>query len=100
MKQSRFGSWLAIILGTLYFVVPLIGTFEFSLRMRRGEYSLDAYRVVLADPNFQATFGYSTLIALCAIVLGVLLVVPTATGSSCACRGCGRWSSSSPSCRW
>lgn len=78
MKQSRFGSWLAIVLGTLYFVVPLIGTFEFSLRMRRGEYSFDAYRVVLADPNFQATFGYSTLIALCAIVLGVLLVVPTA----------------------
>jgi putative spermidine/putrescine transport system permease protein len=46
--------------------------------MRRGEYSFDAYRVVLADPNFQATFGYSTLIALCTIVLGVLLVVPTA----------------------
>ncbi len=58
--------------------MPLIGTFEFSLRMRRGEYSFDAYRVVLADPNFQATFGYSTLIALATIVVGVLLVVPTA----------------------
>ena len=28
--------------------------------MRRGEYSFDAYRVVLADPRFQASFGYST----------------------------------------
>ena len=46
--------------------------------MRRGEYSFDAYRIVLADPNFQATFGYSTLIALATIVVGVLLVVPTA----------------------
>ena len=42
--------------------MPLIATFEFSLRMRRGDYSFDAYRVVLADPHFQATFGYSTLI--------------------------------------
>lgn len=67
-----------MILGTLYFVIPLIGTFEFSLKMRRGEYSFDAYRVVLGDPNFQATFGYSALLALCTIVVGVLLVVPTA----------------------
>lgn len=78
MKQSKFGSWLAIIVGTLYFLVPLIGTFEFSLRMRRGEYSFDAYRIVLADPQFQATFAYSTILALATIVVGVVLVVPTA----------------------
>ena len=78
MKQSRLGAWLAVIVGSLYFLVPLIATFEFSLRMRRGEYSFDAYRVVLADPQFQATFGYSTLIALATIVVGILLVVPTA----------------------
>ena len=63
MKQTRLGSWIAIIIGTIYFVVPLIGTFEFSMRMRRGEYSFDAYRVVFADPKFQETFAYSTLMA-------------------------------------
>ena len=78
MKRSNLGSWIAIAVGSLYFLIPLLGTFEFSLRMRRGEYSFDAYRVVLADPNFQATFGYSTLIALATIVVGVLLVAPTA----------------------
>jgi putative spermidine/putrescine transport system permease protein len=78
MKHSRLGPWIAIAVGVLYFVVPLIGTFEFSLRVRRGEYSFDAYRNVLADPRFQATFGYSTLLALATIVVGVLLVVPTA----------------------
>ncbi|MGH6927614.1 MAG: ABC transporter permease, partial [Dongiaceae bacterium] len=57
---------------------PLIGTFEFSLRLRRGEYSFEAYRIVLADPRFQATFAYSTFLALATIVVGVLLVVPTA----------------------
>ena len=78
MKRSRFGPWLAMILGTLYFVVPLIGTFEFSLRMRRGEYSFDAYRIVLGDPHFQASVAYSTSLALATIVAGVFLVVPTA----------------------
>jgi putative spermidine/putrescine transport system permease protein len=78
MKTSRLGPWLAIILGAIYFLVPLIATFEFSLRMRRGVYSFDAYEIVLADPKFQASFGYSALIALATIVLGVLLVVPTA----------------------
>jgi len=78
MKQSKIGSWLAIVVGTLYFLVPLLGTFEFSLRMRRGEYSFDAYRIVLADPQFRASFSYSTLLALATIVVGVVLVVPTA----------------------
>ena len=29
MKQAKLGSWIAIIVGSLYFIVPLIGTFEF-----------------------------------------------------------------------
>ena len=78
MRRSRLGAWLALAIGGLYFLVPLIGTFEFSLRMRRGVYSFDAYRVVLTDPDFQATFGYSTLIALLTILVGIVLVVPTA----------------------
>jgi putative spermidine/putrescine transport system permease protein len=78
MKQSKIGSWIAVIIGMLYFIVPLICTFEFSLRMRRGEYSFDAYRVVFADPAFQATFLYSTLMGLITIVIGIALVIPTA----------------------
>lgn len=76
MKTNRFWSWLVFILGAAYFIVPLIATFEFSLRMRRGEYSLDAYASVFADPRFHATFGYSTLIGLFTIVVGVLVIVP------------------------
>ncbi|YBV96576.1 ABC transporter permease [Phyllobacteriaceae bacterium JZ32] len=78
MKPQRIGAWIAFAIGAIYFLVPLIGTFEFSLRMRRGEYSFDAYRVVFSDAAFQATFAYSTILALMTIVFGVLLVVPTA----------------------
>jgi putative spermidine/putrescine transport system permease protein len=78
MKAGRLWSWLFFALGVLYFALPLIGTLEFSLKMRRGTYSLDAYWVVLSDPRFQQTFLYSVLMALATIVVGVLLVVPTA----------------------
>ena len=54
VAMSRIWAWIAFAIGMIYFFVPLIGTLEFSLRMRRGVYSLDAYRVVLADPRFQA----------------------------------------------
>ncbi|HZS31947.1 MAG TPA: ABC transporter permease subunit [Methylomirabilota bacterium] len=78
MRRASLRAWLVLLLGALYFVVPLVGTFEFSLRYRRGVYSFEAYRIVLADPRFQATFGYSTALALATIVVGVVLVVPTA----------------------
>jgi putative spermidine/putrescine transport system permease protein len=77
-KQAKIGAWIAFVLGTAYFIIPLIGTFEFSLRLERDHYSFEAYRVVLTDPRFLASFGYSTLMALITIVIGVVLVVPTA----------------------
>ncbi|SEM73088.1 putative spermidine/putrescine transport system permease protein [Loktanella fryxellensis] len=76
--MTKFLAWTAILLGCLYFALPMIGMAEFSLSMRRDAYSLDAYRVVLADPRFQATFLFSLAMALVTIVFGVLLVVPTA----------------------
>ncbi|MGE5264983.1 MAG: ABC transporter permease [Acidobacteriota bacterium] len=77
MKRFPFWSWLWIILGILYFFLPLLGTLEFSLRIRREAYTLDAYQIVLSDPNFRNSFTYSTVLALGTIVFGLLLIVPT-----------------------
>ncbi len=78
MTERRLWSWLAVVLGGLYFLLPLVGMVDFSMRMQRDGYSFEAYRVVLADPQFQQTFGYSVVLALLTIVLGILIVVPTA----------------------
>ena len=78
MKLQKFGAWFAILFGSTYFFLPLIATFEFSLRMRRGTYSFDAYRAVFSDVNFRDSFSYSIMMALLTIVFGMLLVVPTA----------------------
>ena len=76
--NHRLAAWLVMLAGVFYFFVPLLGTFEFSLRYLRGVHSLEAYRIVLADPRFGATLTYSTVLAMATIVVGVILVVPTA----------------------
>ena len=78
MKSSKIGAWAALIFGALYFIVPLLATFEFSLRLKRGEYSFEAYRIVFSDSVFQQAFLYSMILALVTIVIGIVLVVPTA----------------------
>jgi putative spermidine/putrescine transport system permease protein len=77
-RKSSPWAWLVFIIGAIYFLLPLIATFVFSLRMVRDTYSFQAYRIVLSDPRFQQTFGYSVVVAIFTIILGVLLVVPTA----------------------
>jgi len=77
-RKSSVWAWIAFAVGAVYFLLPLIATFEFSLRMERGVYSFKAYEVVFGDPRFQQTFLYSVTVAVFTILLGVLLVVPTA----------------------
>jgi putative spermidine/putrescine transport system permease protein len=76
--MMRFLSWSALLFGLMIFILPLIGMTEFSLKMRRGVYSLDAYAAVLQNAQFQETFLYSITLAIATIIFGVLLVVPTA----------------------
>ncbi|OIQ76282.1 spermidine/putrescine ABC transporter membrane protein [mine drainage metagenome] len=78
MSAKRIWAWFFILFGMVYFLLPLFGMFQFSLKMLRGRYSFEAYRVVLRDPQFQTTFGYSVVLALLTIVIGTLIVVPTA----------------------
>lgn len=78
MRPTRLWAWLILALAASYFLLPLIATFEFSLRMLRGRYSFEAYSVVLADQQFQATFLFSVMMAVATIAIGVVLVVPTA----------------------
>ncbi|SKA32658.1 ABC transporter permease [Consotaella salsifontis] len=78
MKGSRLGPTIVILVAAAYFLLPLMATFEFSLSMIRGVWSFEAYRVVFADPEFRHTFTFSVVAAVAAILLGALLVVPTA----------------------
>jgi len=78
MKRFPLWSWIWLILGLIYFFLPLFSTIEFSLRMIKGRYTLEAYREAFADPRFYQSFGYSLVWSLLTMVFSLLLVVPTA----------------------
>ncbi len=78
MKSTKFWSWLIFALGVVYFILPLLATFEFSLRIRREGYTLDAYSIVFADPRFQQTFLFSIVVGICTIIVGLIITVPAA----------------------
>jgi putative spermidine/putrescine transport system permease protein len=78
MRRVNIFAWFIFILGIIYFFLPLFATLEFSLRMKKGIYSLEAFRVAFQDPKFYLNFGYSLMWALLTIFFSLLLVVPTA----------------------
>lgn len=77
MRKSFWrGLWL--VLGGLYFIVPLLATAEFSLRAGPGRYDFSAYVTILRDPQFRASFLLSFGLALETIALALALLIPTA----------------------
>jgi len=77
-RFNSIWSWLWFIVGTLYFVLPLYATLDFSLRMERDTIGLKAYSVAFSDPKFVETFVRSNLLAVITIIVSILLIVPTA----------------------
>lgn len=77
-RRGNVSSWVIFGLGFLYFFLPLFATLEFSLRMVKDRYTVEAYRAAFSDPRFYQSFGYSFLWALLTIAVSLLLVVPTA----------------------
>src|SRR5512136_131380 len=79
MKRSGVvWNWFWMILGILYFFLPLVATFVFSLKAKLGVLSFKAYANIFNDPAFVYNFSYSVLWAVLTIVVGILLFVPTA----------------------
>ncbi|MGQ0847586.1 MAG: ABC transporter permease [Actinomycetota bacterium] len=62
----------------MYFLLPLLATFYWSLRAEKDVLGFEAYRRIFADPNFLRTFTESVINAVVAIVLSLLIIVPTA----------------------
>jgi putative spermidine/putrescine transport system permease protein len=77
-KRSSIWAWLWLLIGTVYFFVPLFATLQFSLKAKKDQLSLTAYQNVLQSPAFFESFGFSFRTALLSIAVSALLVVPTA----------------------
>jgi putative spermidine/putrescine transport system permease protein len=78
VAKNRFWSWLIYLAAALYFLLPLAATFYWSLRAEKDKLGFEAYRRLFADANFLPAFSESIVNAIAAILLGLLIIVPTA----------------------
>ena len=78
IRKLNVWGWIWFIAGALYFFLPLIATFEFSLRAKKGVLSLLAYQRVLQDPQFVRTFSFSIGMGVLTILASLILIAPTA----------------------
>ena len=76
-RKINLWGWVWILMGVSYFFIPMIGTFAFSLRAKKGVLSLLAYQRVLEDPQFVRTFGFSIGMGVLTIIASLLLIAPT-----------------------
>ena len=77
-NRGKLWAWFIMFLGVLYFFLPLIATFIFSLKARLGELSFQAYTNIFRSPTFLYNFGASVVWAILTIIVGILIFVPTA----------------------
>jgi putative spermidine/putrescine transport system permease protein len=77
-RGGQVWAWFWMILGILYFFLPLLATFLFSLHAKKDVLSFLAYQNVFRDRAFVYNFSASALWAVLTIVAGVLIFVPTA----------------------
>jgi putative spermidine/putrescine transport system permease protein len=82
MKLTRIWWSIVFLLGFLYFFLPLVGTFEFSLGHPIGPVhappTLDYYTGTLGTSQFWDSLGYSFIVGFITIIVSIGLIVPTA----------------------
>ena len=82
MRRTRFAWWVVFVIAALYFFVPLVATFIFSLGNPLGNGapppSLEAYGTILASPDFWGSLTYSFIAGIVTIIVSIGLLMPTA----------------------
>jgi putative spermidine/putrescine transport system permease protein len=73
---GRIGSWIVFIIGVTYFLLPLLATLLFSLRLQPFGRAYE--NVLVRDPRFVSSLIYSGVVGTLTIILSILIIVPTA----------------------
>jgi putative spermidine/putrescine transport system permease protein len=68
---------IVLVLGALYFIVPIACTVKFSVEQGHQGFGFDAYRQIFDDPTFRHTLWFSVQLAFETTIVTMLLMVPT-----------------------
>ena len=76
-RRMPISGVVVLLIGTLYFIVPIACTIKFSVEQGHQGFGFDAYRQILNDPTFRDTLWFSVQLALETTIVTMVLMVPT-----------------------
>jgi putative spermidine/putrescine transport system permease protein len=76
-RRMPISGIVVLVIGALYFIVPIAATVKFSVEQGHQGFGFGAYRQILDDPTFRHTLWFSVQLALETTVVTMLLMVPT-----------------------
>ena len=77
-RRPRVWRGVVLVLAAVYFLVPLIASFVFTVKVPDGGFSLDAYGQIFAAEGFGTSLLLSLGLGIATIVLVLLLTLPAA----------------------
>ena len=74
-SRGALWAWIVFLIGAAYFLIPLLSTFEVSMRAKP---LFAAYTNAFADARFAGSLLYSFVIGVVTVLVSIALIVPTA----------------------
>jgi putative spermidine/putrescine transport system permease protein len=79
LPKPNFGLNGVMVLGLLFFTIPIISSILFSVQVGDGTYTIGAYQRMLSDPLMIASIWLSAQMTILTVLIILLLMVPTVT---------------------
>jgi putative spermidine/putrescine transport system permease protein len=76
-RRMPISGIVVLLIGALYFIVPIAATVKFSVEQGHQGFGFQAYRQIFDDPVFRHTLWFSVQLALETTVVTMALMVPT-----------------------
>ena len=77
-RRSHRGFWVVVFLAGVYFLVPLAATIQFSVQEGPHTPFWTAYAGIVSNPEFWMSLRLSLLMAMAAVIIGLIVIVPAA----------------------
>jgi putative spermidine/putrescine transport system permease protein len=76
-RRVRWGRGVILLLAAAYFIIPVYAAMQFSLQDIQGNFSLEPFTQIFAQPGFTSALWLSTQLAIATMAITMVLMVPT-----------------------
>ena len=76
-RRVRWGRGIVLVVSAAYFIIPIYAAMQFSLQDVQGNFSLQPFTQIFAQPGFTSALWLSTQLAIATMAITMVLMVPT-----------------------